>query len=246
LFAPLGLKSAADGEASVSSTESDEVGSYPGYEQLLDDHTHDVVKFVTDFCTSAGLSKERTSDLGLAALFHDVGKADPRFQAWLAGGNPFGWDERHILAKSGTAIPPSARAKARLPDRWRHEALSVRLAMLHPKLSEAADPALVLWLIGTHHGFGRPLFPHADPLDIRARADLPPILGKQLRLEPGPGPQSLAFDFAGLDWAGMYYELKQRYGIWGLARLEAFVRLADHRASEEASPPEAARPSEAA
>jgi CRISPR-associated endonuclease/helicase Cas3 len=109
------------------------------------------------------------------------------------------------------------------------------LAALHPKLCEAADPVLVLWLIGTHHGFGRPLFPHADPLDTRVRADIPAIFGEQLRLEPGPGPQSLAFDFAGLDWAGMYCELKQRYGVWGLARLEAFVRLADHRASEEGS-----------
>jgi CRISPR-associated endonuclease/helicase Cas3 len=196
---------------------------------------------VTDFCARASLSEKYTGDLKLAALFHDVGKADPRFQAWLAGGDPYGWDERHILAKSGAAIPPGARANARLPDRWRHEALSVRLATLHPKLSEAADPALVLWLIGTHHGFGRPLFPHADPLDIRARSDIPAIFGKQLRLEAGPGPQSLAFDFAGLDWAGMYCELKQRYGVWGLARLEAFVRLADHRASEEGSASETAR-----
>jgi CRISPR-associated endonuclease/helicase Cas3 len=169
LLAPLGLKSATEVETSVSVTESDELGSNPGYEQLLDEHIDDVVKQATDFCARAGLSEERTRDLRLAALFHDVGKADPRFQAWLVGGNPFGWDERHILAKSGAAIPPGARASAHLPDRWRHEALSVRLAMLHPKLSEAADPALVLWLIGTHHGFGRPLFPHADPLDTRTR-----------------------------------------------------------------------------
>ena len=75
----------------------------------------------------------------------------------------------------------------------------------------------MLWLIGTHHGYGRPLYPHADPQE--------------------PGPQSLAFDFDGLDWAQLFEALKEDYGIWGLARLEAFVRLADHRASEHGAPP---------
>jgi CRISPR-associated endonuclease/helicase Cas3 len=111
LLAPMGLKSATEVEASVSSTESDELGSNPGYEQLLDEHTDAVVELVTDFCARAGLSEGHTRDLRLAALFHDVGKADPRFQAWLAGGNPFGWDEQHILAKSGAAM------KSRTPAR---------------------------------------------------------------------------------------------------------------------------------
>jgi CRISPR-associated endonuclease/helicase Cas3 len=93
----------------------------------------------------------------------------------------------------------------------------------------------VLWLVGVHHGFGRPLFPHADPLDESSRIDLPRALGVDWRLEPGCGPQSLAFEFNGRDWAQIYEDLKRRYGIWGLARLEAFIRLADHRASEVAA-----------
>jgi CRISPR-associated endonuclease/helicase Cas3 len=92
----------------------------------------------------------------------------------------------------------------------------------------------VLWLVGVHHGFGRPLFPHADPSDESSRTDLPRALGVDWRLDPGCGPQSLAFEFKGRDWAQIYEDLKRRYGIWGLARLEAFVRLADHRASEAA------------
>jgi CRISPR-associated endonuclease/helicase Cas3 len=92
---------------------------------------------------------------------------------------------------------------------------------------------LVLWLVGVHHGFGRPFFPHEDPLDAEPR-DLPHALGQEWRIGTGHGPQSLAFEFGGYDWIQMFDALKRRYGIWGLARLEAFVRLADHRASEAA------------
>jgi CRISPR-associated endonuclease/helicase Cas3 len=96
---------------------------------------------------------------------------------------------------------------------------------------------LVLWLIGTHHGHGRPFFPHCDPEDTQMRLNLPAVLGIPQTLPPGPGPQSLAYDRNGLDWPGLYERLKTRYGVWELARMESILRLADHRASEEAEHP---------
>ena len=119
----------------------------------------------------------------------------------------------------------------------------MRSPPIHPELELAHDRLLVLWLIGTHHGHGRPLFPHAEAQDVESRPlPLPPALGGDLLLkDTEPGPQSLAFDFDGLDWAQIFEALKERYGIWGLARLEAFVRLADHRASEAGAPPETAQ-----
>jgi CRISPR-associated endonuclease/helicase Cas3 len=171
------------------------------------------------FARLAGLASDRIIDLRLAGELHDLGKADLRFQSWLHYDDPLGPDPDsadQVLAKSGRPLPPAARVGAGLPDRWRHEAASVRRASRESRLSEARDPELVLWLIGVHHGYGRPLFPHCDPEEKA----------------PDFGPQSLAFDWRGLDWASLFTRLKDRYGTWELARMEAVLRLADHRASE--------------
>jgi CRISPR-associated endonuclease/helicase Cas3 len=101
---------------------------------------------------------------------HDPGKADLRYQAYYSGGDLYGPDLAEPLAKSGQKrLPLGAWERAGLPPDWRHEALSVRLAMLDRNFAEAYDPELVLWLIGTHHGYGRPLFPHTDPRDAEDR-----------------------------------------------------------------------------
>ncbi len=173
-------------------------------------------------------------DLKLAAFLHDAGKADPRFQNLLSGGDPWNRPDGPAMAKSGNRSPKGAWEQAGLPRGWRHEALSVRMAQAHPRFAEANDPALVLWLIGTHHGFGRPFFDFADPHDgglghegVFACLDV-----ECWRLASRSAPQSMAFDLDGADWPAMYEQLKQRYGTWGLAHLEAVLRLADHRASE--------------
>ncbi len=218
-------------------SEDDGRGSMPGFAQPLVGHCQAVADMACGFAQAAGLPVDMIADVTLAALLHDTGKADARFQAWLHYDDPLGPDLSQpddILAKSGRPIPRGIRTE--LPERWRHEALSVRLAEAAPRLQDAHDPALVLWLIGTHHGHGRPLFPHQDPADARPRA-LPelPDLDVPAKLPPGHGPQSLGWNWHGLDWATLYARLKARYGTWELARLEAIVRLADHRASEAAA-----------
>jgi CRISPR-associated endonuclease/helicase Cas3 len=240
-FAPRGLDVENDEAdiAALPSTESDDLGVASDRAVPLLQHCNEVRAWAEGFAARAGLSRNESAAVALAAHLHDPGKADRRFQTFLAGGDPYGPDAGEPLAKSGHGrLPRDAWDRAGLPERWRHEALSVRLAALHGEFKKAHDPLLVLWLIGTHHGHGRPLFPHADSLDAQERGvELPSALGGRVALSGRHGPQSLAFDFDGRDWAQMFEELKKKYGIWGLARLEAFVRLADHRASELGAPP---------
>ncbi len=221
--APHGLVNGASAEEGrPNATEDDASGSLYGFAQSLAEHSGEVETKAETFARAAGLPDDRVADLKLSGFLHDEGKRDSRFQRWLHHGDPLGADpddEITVLAKSGRPLPPNARDKAGLPPRWRHEALSVRLARAHARLMDARDSDLVLWLVGTHHGYGRPLFPHGDPTESA----------------PDVGPQSLAFDWNGMDWPTLFQTLKARYGTWELARMEAILRLADHRASEDAA-----------
>ena len=204
-----GLKGVPRGYQPV--TEDDEASHTASRPISLEDHTAAVVARVERFTATLGLT-DLADDLRLAAALHDAGKADERFQLLLAGdwwNRPEGAD----LAKSGRPTPRDAREQAGLPKGWRHEARSVRLASTDPRLSAAHDPYLVLWLIGTHHGHGRPFFHFVDPYD--------------------QGPQSLGYTFQGRDWATLFDKLRRHYGAWRLAWLEGILRLADHRASED-------------
>ena len=230
LVAERGIKGKSTPGADWPATEDDSASYTSGEPVPLDDHGRHVAGLAERFAQKLGLG-DVADDLRLAAYLHDAGKADHRFQTMLSGGDPWNRPDGPPLAKSGRSWSPDAWSRAGLPKGWRHEALSVRMARAHPHFVEAGDPALVLWLVGTHHGVGRPFF---DFLDPEAEGDLPPCLDVsawELEAEE-PGPQSLAFDFHGTDWPSLFEALKRRYGIWGLAHLEAVLRLADHRASE--------------
>ena len=233
--APFGIEGKQEEEdGRPNATEDDASGSIAGFPLSLQQHSADVEHQAADFAKTVGLPAERIADLKLAGFLHDAGKADPRFQAWLHYGDPLGPDPDEanaVLAKSGRPLPPVARATSSLPDKWRHEALSVRIVPHVARFKEARDPELVLWLIGTHHGYGRPFFPHCDAADDKPRK-LPAVIGLPSELPAGAGPQSLAYDRDGFDWPALFVRLKARYGVWELARMEAVLRLADHRASE--------------
>ena len=150
LVAERGIEDGVRVSVAAPATEDETTSHSSKGPVYLDDHARRVACLAESFARALDL--EETNDLGLAALLHDGGKADPRFQVMLSGGDPWNRPDDRPLAKSGRVWSPTTRANAALPRGWRHEALSVRMARAHPRMAGARDRALVLWLIGTHHG----------------------------------------------------------------------------------------------
>ena len=198
---------------------SDESGSLTGAGVALSRHLDGVGDRAGRVAERLGLASELVKDLRLAGRLHDLGKVDRRFQAQLVGGDSVALE---MLAEPLAKSLPGVRRVRRYPTGMRHEVASVAMVESNPDiLGSAHDKDLVLHLVGTHHGWGRPL---------------PPIV-------EDPEPQTLTYTFDGhsmvasshlaegplaLDMADRFWRLVERYGYHGLAWLEAILRLADH------------------
>ena len=182
----------------------------------LDDHLEGVERWARRIGEGVGLTDSLASDLALAACWHDAGKADPRFQLWMHGGNPWAVG-LPLLAKSDKTRTHSSGC--------RHELLSVRMIKNSGLLESALDDDLVLHLVGSHHGHCRPFAPVVDssnPVQVEET-----ILGCQMSARTDTKLEQLDSGVPERFWA-----LVRRYGWWGLSYLEALMRLADHRCSE--------------
>lgn len=213
-------------EVGEVSTESDRALG-DGRAIPLSAHTEGVESFAAQFAGSLGLPLALVDDVRLAARLHDLGKAHPDFKLLLYGGDELAAAAGVFLAKSGRGrLPERVRSRVPLPKGARHEIASLALAQGHPDLGAAHDAELVLWLIGTHHGWGRPFFPAvAWP---PAGETIEAAVGAHVfRSVPVPSLDRLT-----AWWIDLHADLTRRYGPWGLARLEAILRLADHRQSE--------------
>lgn len=220
----------------TASTE-DDGASFIEREVTLAAHSKDVWRWAEAFARRIGLPDAVREDLALAAWLHDVGKADPRFQRWLVGGSAVRLALLDApLAKSAqTCRDRRAGQQARLlagyPDGYRHELLSVAMIANNARLLEQAhDRELVLHLVGSHHGWCRPFAPfndHAEDIEASVSMTNGPR-DASADLTAGTRHQLARLDSGVTD---RFWTLTQRYGWWGLAWLEAILRLADHRAS---------------
>ena len=195
----------------------------------LDGHLHDVGERAALWARIVGMNDTQVEALRLAGARHDLGKNLRQFQTSL----------RYALVGSDLVLAPGdeVRAKstlprwrwadanrlARVPDGFRHEALSVSISdeLGYP---EGVDPDLVRHLIGTHHGHGRGMF---TPYPTGAEVADYEVDGRTVRA---------ANDLqAGLSesWSTQFHDLNVTYGAYGLALMEAILRLADWSVSAE-------------
>ena len=217
-------------EADLFSDEDDASASGIGRPVKLLRHLPDVEALARHHAAGCDLPEDLVEAIACAGLLHDLGKADPRFQSLLRGGAR--WLGGEPLAKSAEiprnrVVYERARTASGYPKGGRHELLSVRLAesasALLPKRDDLRD--LVLHLIASHHGHCRPFAPvifdeQGVDVDFELR-------GQRTHW---CGPTNLERLDSGI--ADRYWRLVRRYGWWGLAWLEALLRLADWRQSE--------------
>lgn len=184
-------------------------------------HGEGVARMARQIADAIGLPEDLASAVEAAARFHDVGKADPRFQQWL---DP-----------DGTTQDPVAKSDPRHRSRWRanrvaagwpaggrHEELSRRLVEEWVGRVDPSHGELICHLVVSHHGHGRPFLIPADD-----------GTGGSVSTELDGQEFSVAADLSVADWCqpARFRSLCEQHGYWGVALLEAIVRQADHRVS---------------
>lgn len=203
--------------------------------QLLTEHSAEVRDLARQFTEALALPERAATTVALAAQWHDIGKVEQRFQVMLHDGDSLGALSGEYRAKSGRdwrdPVAKQAARLAGLPAGFRHEAVSGRLAQAvlseDPRLTEQIDPDLLHHLIVSHHGHARPLLPAISDAGAPAVDS-----GHFDTAEWGSthmGSASVKGDVHQVDWdhPARFQRLNERYGWWGLALLEALVRLAD-------------------
>lgn len=191
-------------------------------------HVSAVEERAERFARSAGLDERLTATVRLAACYHDAGKLDPRFQAWLNDGLPPD-PSAPPLAKSGRALGDPRVTAARKVSGWpsgkRHEATSAALLeATEPARLRAVDRDVALFLVATHHGRARPFYD-------RASDESPGVLTVEIE-----GQSVSVRSDTEVPWgehAMRFARLVEQHGAWGLASIEASLVLADRTVSAE-------------
>lgn len=207
----------------VRPSSADDDGSKTSIEPIKwQDHTDDVVANAVRIANKLiEKAHEFHTALVVAAKYHDLGKKRIVWQRSIGHPLPKNPKPDDWLAKSGGKMKPRE-----LTD-FRHEFGSLLDLQMEIEFCDLAVNRnlqdLILHLIATHHGYGRPHFPEARAFD------------------PEP-PKGVNVDEIATEVPRRYARLQQKYGRWGLAYLESLLRAADWATSAAPSPlPEVTR-----
>lgn len=196
--------------------------SFTASSPAVADHNGSVAELAAKVAERIGIPENLRAIVALAGRFHDIGKCDLRFQQWL---DPEG--------RSAEPIAKSSRPWQRWQADWiqsgwpkggRHEELSRRIIEAWAANGSAPefDLDLLLHLVATHHGQGRPLvLPVRDPFATQVNVTVESV------------PIAVSADLSQVDWQqpARFRRCCDVYGYWGLALLEAVLRQADHAVS---------------
>lgn len=218
------------GDMEYEEPEDDEASFVTGGHKrkvLLSEHSLSVKQRTEEFAQACGLSDEMAELLGKAGWWHDQGKRDRRFQAWLHGSELMALAELSAdrpLAKSGRDPKQWQSSEAfGYPRGSRHEFVSVRV-FEEAGVESGEQGELIKFLIGTHHGHGRPFPPvlsDPTPVEVVLEHD-----GKRITTTSDHRLYRL-----NSGWADLFWRMVRRYGWWGIAYLEALLITADRSVS---------------
>lgn len=211
---------------------SDRESATIGVQVALSAHGDDAAQWAGAYLRALSFPESEIADhaVTVAARYHDIGKADPRFQLQL-------WEGRvneALLAKSGIPADDwrrwrAARASSGYPSGARHELLSAAMLIGSP-IMDRDDAELVGHLVATHHGIGRPFAPA-----LRVADEGPPDKIESI--------DAMSFSLARHDMiavgspvADWFWRSIRKHGWFGNAWLTALLRLADHQASRFPTP----------
>ena len=184
-----------------------------------------------------GLPQDLLKVVGRAGDLHDIGKADPRFQRWLAADASDKPKTAPLLAKSDTPRHhwEAKRIAAGWPRGGRHEDLSARLvrAWLEqaPEWGSTFERDLLLHLVISHHGKGRPMVPPPVDEDGTDATVHGTVAGVTVTANGN-------LDVIDWEQPRRFRMLQANMGPWGLALLEALVIRADHAVSAGVADPQ--------